>query len=84
MIEDCVKIKLNPVITEIVSRFGRDTVEALETIRLFKEQKVHLIFDQENFDTFKDDGELILSIYESVSHADNESRGRNIQIGHRH
>ena len=72
------------VINKSFSRFGRDTVEALETIRLFKDHKVQLIFDQENFDTFRDDGELILSIYESVAQADNESRGRNIKLGHRH
>lgn len=83
MIEDCVKNKINLVITKSVSRFGRDTVETLETIRLFKEYKVQLIFDQENFDTFRDDGELILSIYESVAQADNESRGRNIKLDHR-
>lgn len=72
------------MITKSFSRFGRDTVEALETIRLFKDNKVQLIFDQENFDTFRDDGELILSIYESVAQADYESRGRNIKLGHRH
>ena len=51
MIDDCKNKKVNLVITKSVSRFGRDTVEALEAIRLFKEHKVRLIFDQENFDT---------------------------------
>lgn len=36
MIADCVGKKVNLVITKSVSRFGRDTVEALEAIRLFK------------------------------------------------
>lgn len=83
-IADCVSKKVNVVITKSVSWFGRENVEALETIRLLKEHKVQLIFDQENFDTFKDDGELILSVYESVAQADNESRGRNIKLDHRH
>lgn len=84
MLADCVGKKVNLVITKSVSRFGRDTVEALEAIRLFKEHKVQLIFDQENFDTFKDDGELVLSIYESIAQVDNELRGHNIKMGHRH
>ncbi|EFR30441.1 recombinase family protein [Eremococcus coleocola] len=75
---------MNLVITKSVSRFCRDTVEAIEAIRLFKEHKVQLIFDQENIDTFKDDGELIISIYESVAQADNASRSKNIKMGHRH
>lgn len=48
------------------------------------ETRFQAFFDQENFDTFKDDCELILSIYESLAQADNESRGNNIKMGHRH
>lgn len=43
-----------------------------------------MIFDQENLDTEKDDSELIIAIYESLAQADNESRGQNIKMGHRH
>lgn len=67
-----------------MSRFGRDTIEALETVRLLKELKVRLIFDQEDIDTARDDRELLLTIYESLAQADNESRSQNIKLGHRY
>lgn len=84
LIDDCRTKKINLVITKSISRFGRDTIEALETVRLLKELKVRMIFDQENLDTEKDDSELIIAIYESLAQADNESRGQNIKMGHRH
>ena len=40
--------KITIVITKSVSRFGRDTIEALETVRLLKELKVRIIFEKEN------------------------------------
>ena len=45
LIDDCRNKKVTIVLTKSVSRFGRDTIEALETVRLLKELKVRLIFD---------------------------------------
>lgn len=84
LIDDCRNKKVNIVITKSVSRFGRDTIEALETVRLLKELRVRVIFDQENIDTASDDSELMLTIYESLSQAENESRSQNIKLGHRY
>lgn len=84
LIDDCRNKKVNIVITKSVSRFGRDTIEALETVRLLKELRVRVIFDQENIDTASDDSELMLTIYESLAQAENESRSQNIKLGHRY
>lgn len=73
---------MNIVITKSVSRFGRDTIEALETVRLLKELKVRIIFDQEDIDTVSEDSELLLTIYKSLAQADNESRSQNIKLGY--
>ena len=62
-----------------MSRFGRDTIEVLETVRLLKELKVRIIFDQEDIDTVSEDSELLLTIYKSLAQADNESRSQNIK-----
>src|SRR5699024_7034470 len=52
--------------------------------RLLKELRVRVIFDQENIDTASDDSELMLTIYESLAQAENESRSQNIKLGHRY
>ena len=82
LIDDCRNKKVTIVLTKSVSRFGRDTIEALETVRLLKELKVRIIFDQEDIDTARDDRELLLTIYESLAQADNEPRSQNIKLGH--
>lgn len=84
LIDDCRNKKVTIVLTKSVSRFGRDTIEALETVRLLKELKVRIIFDQEDIDTASEDSELLLTIYESLAQADNESRSQNIKLGHRY
>lgn len=45
LIDDCRNKKVTIFLTKSVSRFGRDTIEALETVRLLKELKVRIIFD---------------------------------------
>lgn len=84
LIEDCRNKKVNIVITKSVSRFGRDTVEALRTVRLLKEYRVRIIFEQENIDTATEDSEVRLATYEALAQAENESRSQNIKLGHRY
>ena len=84
LIDDCRNKKVTIFLTKSVSRFGRDTIEASETVRLLKELKVRIIFDQEDIDTASEDSELLLTIYESLAQADNESRSQNIKLGHRY
>ncbi len=44
MIEDCMAGKIDMIITKSVSRFARNTVDSLETIRKLKEKKYsHII-----------------------------------------
>lgn len=45
LIDDCRNKKVTIFLTKSVSRFGRDTIEALETVRLLKELKVRIFFD---------------------------------------
>jgi len=73
--------KLEIIITKSISRFGRDTVETLEALRLMRDFGVRVIFEQENLDTADTDSELMISIIESFAQAENESRSDNIKWG---
>jgi DNA invertase Pin-like site-specific DNA recombinase len=81
MLDDCKSKKLEIIITKSISRFGRDTVETLEALRLMRDFGVRVIFEQENLDTADTDSELMISIVESFAQAENESRSDNIKWG---
>lgn len=51
MIEDGRQKKINIVITKSLSRFGRDTVDTLEALKVLRESDVRVIFEQENLDS---------------------------------
>ena len=81
MLEDCRSHKLEIVITKNISRFGRDTVEILETFNQLKTFGVRIIFEQEELDTENTDCDLMVAIIESIAQAENESRSENIRMG---
>lgn len=81
MLDDCKSKKLDIVIIKSVSRFGRDTVDTLQALKVMKECGVRVIFEQENLDTKDVESSLMISIIESLAQAENESRSDNIKWG---
>jgi len=81
MLDDCKNKKLDIIITKSVSRFGRDTVDTLEALKVLRESNVRVVFEQENLDTKDVESLLMISIIESLAQAENESRSDNIKWG---
>ena len=81
MVEDGRQKKINIVITKSLSRFGRDTVDTLEALKILGESDVRVIFEQENLDSAETDNQLMISIVEALAQAENESRSENIKWG---
>lgn len=81
LIDDCRNKKVTIVITKSVSRFGRDTIEALETVRLLKELKVRIIFEKENINTLDAKGEVLLTILSSLAQDESRSISENSTWG---
>ena len=75
LIADCRAGKINMVITKSVSRFARNTVTLLKTVRDFKAWEVDIFFEEQNIHTMSADGELMLTIL--ASYAQEESRSAN-------
>lgn len=63
MIEEALAGKIDLVITKSVSRFARNTVDSLTTIRLLKEHGVEVYFEEQNIYTLDSKGELLLTIH---------------------
>ena len=83
MIDDCLKGKIDMIITKSVSRFARNTVECLDYVRMLKEKGIGIYFEEQNIDTLKSDSELYLVIYAGFAQSESESISKNITWTHR-
>ena len=72
LISDCRDGKIDMVLTKSISRFARNTVTLLQTVRMCKEWGVDVFFEEQNIHTMSGDGELMMSIL--ASYAQEESR----------
>ena len=69
---DCRLGKIDLVITKSVTRFARNALTTLETVREFKELGIDVFFEKENIHSLSKDGELVLTFL--ASYAQEESR----------
>lgn len=83
MVADAVSGKIDLIITKSVSRFARNTVDSLSTIRLLKEHGVECYFEKENICTFDSKGELLLTIMSSLAQEEARSISENCTWGQR-
>ena len=83
MIEDALAGKIQLIITKSVSRFARNTVDSLQTIRKLKEAGCQVYFEKENIWTFDGKGELLLTIMSSLAQEESRSLSENITWGKR-
>ena len=71
LIKDCTLGRIDRVLVKSVSRFARNSLECLETIRKLKECGVSVVFENDNIDTKTMNSELIL--YVKSAFAQNEA-----------
>ena len=62
MIADCRRGKIDRIITKSVSRFARNTVECLDTVRKLSKIGVSVLFEKEQIDTSKMWSEFLLAL----------------------
>lgn len=83
MIEDALAGKINLIITKSVSRFARNTVDSLTTIRKLKEKGVEVYFEKENIWTLDAKGEVLLTIMSSLAQEESRNISENTTWGKR-
>lgn len=83
MIEDAMCGKIDLIVTKSVSRFARNTVDSLVTIRKLKDNGVEVYFEKENIFTFDGKGELLLTIMSSLAQEESRSISENVTWGQR-
>lgn len=77
MLADCRAGKIDLIITKSISRFARNTVTLLETVRDLKGLGIDVWFEEQNIHTMSDDGELMLSILASYAQEESRSASEN-------
>ena len=61
LIADCDAGKIDLVLVKSISRFARDTVDCLHTVRRLKEKGIAVRFERENIDSTSEDGDVLRS-----------------------
>ena len=67
LLDDCNLGKIDMIITKSISRFARNTLTILETVRRFKTLGIDIYFEKENIHSLSDDGELMLTLLSSFA-----------------
>lgn len=83
MVADALAGKIDLIITKSVSRFARNTVDSLTTVRTLKDAGVEVFFEKENIWTFDAKGELLITIMSSLAQEEALSISENVTWGHR-
>ena len=73
LLADCRAGRIDRVLTKSISRFARNTVTLLETVRELKELGVAVYFEEQNIDSLSGDGELMLTILASFAQEESKS-----------
>jgi len=81
MITACKRGGIDLILTKSLSRFARNTVDCLETVRILKSKGIGVIFEKENINTLTESSEFLITLFSGFAQAESESLSSNIQLG---
>ena len=81
MITACKRGHIDLIITKSLSRFARNTVDCLETVRLLKANGIGVYFEKENINTLKESSEFLITLFSGFAQAESESLSKNVAWG---
>lgn len=79
LLADCRAGKIKRVLVKSVSRFGRNTLDLLETTRELKELGVVVVFEEQGIDTSQMLGEMQLTMFALAAQEESTSTSKNIR-----
>ena len=77
MLEQCRAGKIDMILTKSISRFARNTVTLLKTVRELKSLGVDVFFEEQNIHSMGTEGELMLTILASYAQEESRSASEN-------
>lgn len=83
MVADALSGRIDLILTKSISRFARNTVDTLTTVRRLKEKGVEVYFEKENIYTLDAKGEVMITIMSSLAQEESRSISENVTWGKR-
>ena len=83
MVADALSGKIDLILTKSISRFARNTVDTLTTIRQLKTKGIEVYFEKENIYTLDAKGEVMITIMSSLAQEESRSISENVSWGKR-
>lgn len=81
MLADCEAGRIDIILTKSISRFARNTVDLLNTVRHLRELGIEVRFEKENINSLSGDGEVMLTLLASFAQSESESISNNVKWG---
>ena len=79
MINDCREGKIDRILVKSLSRFARNTIDALMYIRELREKNIGITFESENIDTLTPGGEVLLTILAAMAEQESRTISKNVK-----
>lgn len=77
LLQDCRAGKIDLVLVKAISRFARNTVTTLKTVRELKALGIDVYFEKENIHSMSGEGELMLTLVAAFAQAEAQSVSEN-------
>lgn len=79
LIQKCEEGSIDIILTKSISRFARNTLDLLSTIRHLKELSVDVRFEKEHINTLSETGELMLTLLGTFAQEESRSTSENLR-----
>ncbi|MFH5881889.1 recombinase family protein [Liberiplasma polymorphum] len=79
LLKDCRAGKIDMIITKSISRFARNTVTLLKTVRDLNAINVDVFFEEQNIHSISSDGEMVLTLLASFAQEESRSVSDNMK-----
>ena len=83
MIDDALDGKIDLIITKSITRFARNTIDAINNIRKLKAIGVEVYFENDNIWTLSEEGEFIITLISAMAQEESRSISENTKWGMR-
>ena len=79
LLEACRLGKVDLILTKSISRFARNTVTLLETVRELRNLNIDVFFEEQNIHTLSGEGEMVLTFLASFAQEESRSVSENMK-----
>lgn len=81
LVSDALDGKIDYILTKSISRFARNTIDCLDTVRKLAAKGIYITFEQDNINTRDIDTELYMSIVSALAENELRSLSENVRWG---